>query len=222
MIEIYNTGDLTIQLGTDNPNQSLALSDTALLPPSTAIWTFGKADNVLPGDSIIVFCDANGVQNFCEPHPSFQISSDGSEPITLWGPVVNGSREIIDQVWLPPLPEDVSFWRYPDGWGRRPFPDQVKGRLVYNPPDRPRSSHQPRYPLHGNDVYAGNCCGQDNGPGGNLKPWVERSGYHPMPAAGEPVMFDARWRMIGHPDTAQHCRRRSSYSLNGGTSRPRP
>ena len=125
-------------VGSATANQSLALSETLQLPPPTALWTFRNADRILPGDSLIIFLDANDVQNSCEPHANFNLASDGSEPITLWGAMQNGTRPIIDQVWLPPLPADVSFGRSPDGAGPAPVPlEEVLDTFVFFPPGSP-------------------------------------------------------------------------------------
>jgi hypothetical protein len=220
MIEIYNTGDITIELGTDSKNQSIALSDTLEYTVESALWKFGSVDRILPGDSIIVFCDGNDVQNACEPHASFQISSDGSEPITLWGPVVNGNRAIIDQVWLPPLPSDVSFGRYPDGAGPAPVPlAEVRDVFVYNPPGEASfGSCTDRGVRCLGDTYARLCRGGENGPGANLEPRVERSEYSTnAPAPGEPVSFTVRVEDDKEPAPPNIAAVEIVYTVDGGT-----
>ncbi|MGQ9591554.1 MAG: lamin tail domain-containing protein [Planctomycetota bacterium] len=209
MVEIYNAGDLPLVLGTRDPATSIALSDTLYLPsddPSTpdvtepGPWTFRDGITIRPKGFLVIFCDGNEVQNLCEPHANFRISGDGDEPITLWGPVKgyepNGRpiRDVIDQVWLPPLREDVSFGRYPDGAGPAPVPlEEVLSTFVYNPPGA--STFGTCTPL-AQTCPEGNvrvCLGKANGPGGNLHPRVEllvASTNHPK--AGEPVELRVR------------------------------
>ena len=136
MIEIRNTGNVTVTLGTSDKRASIALSDRWFLPDPLPppqgqpigpipVWTFRSGVTIPAGGSIIVFCDGNSCQDTCEPHADFQVDSDGSEPITLWGPEVGGTRPIIDQVWLPPLRSDVSFSRLdPSPSSRAPVPIQ--------------------------------------------------------------------------------------------------
>ena len=123
LIELLNRSDDTIALGTDDPATSYYLSDTAEFDPETA-WEFPEDMAILgPGERAIVFCDGNILEALCELHAGFALSSDGSEPVTLWGPEnEDGERAIIDQVWLPPLRQSVSIGRFPDGEGPAPVP----------------------------------------------------------------------------------------------------
>lgn len=195
MVEIFNSGDVAIDIGFSNPNQSLALSDSLDLPPPTALWTFRDRDRIFPGDSLIIFLDGNDVQNNCEPHANFNLASDGSEPITLWGPMQNGQRAIIDQVWLPPLPADVSFGRSPDGAGPAPVPlEDVLDTFVFFPPGE--STFGIACIEVADTCTEGKkrlCRGRPNGPGGNIAPRVERLTFSTnSPAAGDAVLFTAR------------------------------
>ncbi len=209
MVEIYNSGDVPLTLGTSDPATSIALTDTLELPyddPATpditepGPWTFRDGVVIRPKGFVVVFCDGNAVQNLCEPHASFRISAGGDEPITLWGPVKGYDpkgrpiRDIIDQVWLPPLRGDVSIGRYPDGAGPAPVPvEEVRSTLVYNPPGM--STFGTCTSL-AQTCPAGNvrvCFGRANGPGDNLPPRIELlSASTNRPAAGEPVGLRVR------------------------------
>ena len=225
MVEIYNSGDVALQVGLGNSNQSLALSDTEELPPPTALWTFRDKDNILPGDSLIVFLDANEIQNSCEPHANFNLASDGSEPITLWGPLQNGTRPIIDQVWLPPLPADVSFGRFPDGEGPAPVPlEEVLNTFVFFPPgestlgscievNSPCLEHPKKFL----------CRGRPNGPGGNIAPRVERLSFSTnSPGAGEALLFTARVEDEKEPLPGNIASVEIVYRVNGGPETTAP
>src|SRR5262245_469298 len=192
MIEIVNTGDVPLDRGFLTGEASVALTDTKELPAEeTAIWKFPEGTRILANDSLIIFADANARQAECELHAGFQIASDGTEPISIWGPRISGTRALIDQIWLPPLPHDVSFGRYPDGAGPAPVPlDQVKQVCVYYPPGQATfgSCITLATQCLSNSEKKRFCRGFDNGPGGNLDPRVERSEYSTnTPAAGEPV-----------------------------------
>lgn len=209
MVEIYNSGDATLVLGTSDPATSIALTDTLELPyddPATpdvtepGPWTFRDGVVIRPKGFIVVFCDGNAVQNLCEPHASFRISTRGDEPITLWGPVKGYDskgrpiRDIIDQVWLPPLRQDVSFGRYPDGAGPAPVPvEAVLDTFVYNPPG---TSTFGTCTALAQTCPAGKvrvCFGKANSPGGNLPPRVELlTASTNRPAGGEPVQLRVR------------------------------
>lgn len=200
MVEIYNTGDVKIVLGQPDNLQSIALSDTAFIPgevpeqpDETLLWKFRNRVEVSPGSAVLVFCDGNAEQDRCEPHANFRISSSGEEALTLWGPAdpVTGDRPIIDQVWLPPLPEDVSFGRFPDGAGDAPVPiESVFDNFVFNPPGT--STFGTCVKITASTTCPGGrirvCGGAENGPGGNLAPRVELDVHSTnSPAAGEPV-----------------------------------
>jgi hypothetical protein len=121
MIEIYNDTGEGLVLGTALRHESYALSSTFVFDPAR-IWTFPSGRSTIPnGGRMTIFCDGNVAEGFCEPHATFEIASDGSEVITLWGPTTNGMpdgpREAVDRVYLPPLGIDVSWGRSPDGAG---------------------------------------------------------------------------------------------------------
>ena len=219
MVEIFNTGDVAIDIGFSNPNQSLALSDSLELPPPTVLWTFRDRDRILAGDSLIVFLDANDVQNGCEPHANFNLASDGSEPITLWAPMQDGQRAIIDQVWLPPLPADVSFGRSPDGAGPAPVPlEAVLDTFVFFPPgESTLGSCIPLADSCGDGNRKQLCRGRPNGSGGNIAPRVERLTFSTnSPTADAPVFFTARVEDEKEPLPGNITSVEIVYRVNGG------
>jgi len=229
MVEIYNTSDTNVVLGGATPEESVGLSDSLLpdggLDPEGDIlplWTFRKAVEILHESSIIAFCDGNSVQNLCEPHPSFKISSQGDEPISLWGPrEADGTRVLIDQVWLPPLPPDVSFGRYPDGAGPAPVPlDQVLSTFHYNPPDTSPPTFgtclsEPTGTCQGSKRV---CVGATNNPGANRKPKVDLlEASTNSPAAGEPVQLIVRIEDDKEPLPGDITSAQLFYRLDGGS-----
>jgi hypothetical protein len=202
MIEIYNTSDQLIDL------QGLALSDTAELPPGPepatcvsggSVHIFRNSLSVPRRGSLTIFCDGDCALECVEPHVSFNINSDGDEPISLWGPKKpDGTRDLIDQVYLPPLREDVSFGRYPDGAGPAPVHvDNTFDHFFFTP--KPRSSFGRCTSIPGVFCPGGNqkrsCVGSANNPAVNLDPRVSRESHSTNhPAAGEAVDFVARVR----------------------------
>jgi len=206
MIEIYNTTDKIIVLGTSNDLTSYFLSDSPEFDPDES-WRFpAGVSSIPPGERLVIFCDgtsASDPQSKCELHASFQISNRGSEPITLFGPRgIDGERPIIDQVWLPPLPEDVSFGRSPDGEGPAPVPlEMVRDTFVFN---LLGSSSPPSFGVCENleapcfgiqDKFKRFCRGAANGPGDNLAPLVERDSHSTnSPGVDEAVEITVRVR----------------------------
>ena len=123
MVEIYNSGTETLLLGSSAPGDSLSLSDGTVQPQVP--WTFpqGFESSIPPEGFLIVFLSNAPLEpSPCELHTGFGLSRTGTEPLTLWGPEEAGVRTPIDQVWLPPLGNDISFGRYPDGAGPAPVP----------------------------------------------------------------------------------------------------
>ncbi|MBI4604104.1 MAG: lamin tail domain-containing protein, partial [Planctomycetes bacterium] len=189
-------------------------------------YTFRNGVEVLAGQSIIVFCDQDyPAEDLCEPHASFQIASDGTEPITLWGPVSGVDaqgrpvRPIFDQVWLPPLRENVSFGRYPDGAGPAPVPvDQVLGTFVFNPPGTSTFGSCTSLPATcGTDLKKRFCRGAPNGPGGNIAPRVGLETYSTnSPAAGEAVDLTVQVEDEKGPAPPNIAKVEVLYRVNGG------
>ena len=217
MVEIYNGGEQTLPLGASTLKDSLGLSAKAE-PTELDIWTFpsGGASNIPPKSFLVVFFDQRPQGSaLCELYSSFGLKNDGTEPITLWGPQeADGKRKIIDQVWPPPLPDDVSFGRYPDGAGPAPVPlEETLSVFHYSPPGK--SSFGTCQACTVPQVLAA-CRGGANGPGGNLPPriaHVESSTNHP--ALGEAVSFRVRVRDDKDPTPPNIARVLIRYSVNG-------
>jgi len=183
MVEIYNSGDVDLTLGAPTFAQRIALSDTET-QPVLGIWTFPAGMTISAKGFLTVFCEAD--PEICDPHATFGLAKDGSEPITLWGRAgSDGKRQVIDQVFLPPLDADVSFGRFPDGAGPAPMP--VSSTF----------DHFKFYP-EGQSTFGtcqGTCANFDrvcrggaNGPGGNIAPTVSRIDHTTnSPAAGVAV-----------------------------------
>ncbi|HVR73725.1 MAG TPA: hypothetical protein VMT52_05310, partial [Planctomycetota bacterium] len=225
MVEILNTGAVPLQLGFSSREPSIALTDTPVLPLDTVPWTFRNGTEVLPGQSLIVFCDGNLTQDLCEPHASFAIANDGSEPITLWGPVTGTGgdgkpiRAILDQVWLPPLRADISFGRFPDGAGPAPVPvEETLETFVFNPPGTSTFGSCLQLP---NSCGAGTnrrlCRGAANAPGGNLEPRINLEVYSTnSPAPLEAVQLTARVRDDKEPTPSNIAAVEIVYRVDGG------
>jgi hypothetical protein len=202
MVEIYNNTGEQIVLGTAVPAECYALSDTLTFDPETAyIFPSGRATIPASG-RLLVFCDGNTVEDSCELHATFRIASDGSEAITLWGPEVGGVRPVVDRVFLPPLPNDVSFGRFPDGSGGNNLAVPAHfDHFVYYPAGR--TSFGACTNIGGQQCLVNlqprrHCGGAPNRaplPGDNLAPSVVRVAESTnAPAAGEPVEFTVRVR----------------------------
>lgn len=225
LIEILNTGDEILVLGRSDPKASIALSDTFALP-ETSLWTFRDGVRLLPGDSLLVFCDGNSCQDECEPHASFQIDSNGSEPITIWGPEVDGVRAVIDQVWLPPLRSNVSFGRRTDGVGPAPVPiAETFEYFGFFPPGSTSFGSCFSLPRTSCGSSCGPferrfCEGRENTAPGNLEPrvtLVASSTHHP--AAGEAVRLVAEVRDDDEPTPGNIAKVEIVYRVDSGEER---
>ncbi len=233
MVEIYNDTDEQLALGEATVQGSYALSDTLEFDPSR-IWVFPRGRSTIPaGGRMTIFCDGNLAEGFCEPHSSFSISSDGSEVITLWGPTTNGEddgpREAVDRVYLPPLGNDVSWGRFPDGAGGPLLaPEDHLAEFVYYPPGR--SSFGSCVNSAGlcqlNQLSNRLCLGARNrAPLGtdNLEPTLSRIAESTnVPAANEPVEFTVRVRDDSLPTTENIARVEIVYRVrpSGGEFGP--
>ncbi len=200
MVELYNPSDEIVVLGTGDPSTSWALCDREGFDPDRA-WIFpvGRA-SIPPGGRIVIFCDGAIGAATCELHASFAIDNDGTEPISLWGPEETEgdplSRSLADQVWPPPLGDDVAIGRFPDGAGPTPVPrEETLEHLVVFPPGSATfgaCANLPGICIGGAPRF---CGGGRNGPGGNIAPRVSRAGNSLLtPAAGESVEIVARVR----------------------------
>jgi len=173
----------------------------------------------------VIFCDANDLERDCELHASFRIANNGSEPLSLWGPEdEGGTRPLIDQVWLPPLRNNHSFGRSPDGAGPSPVPLEetldvfhfflpehaTLGTCVENP-DAPCTGGRDRR----------ECLGAPNGVGDNLEPRVDRESHtSSSPLADEPVDFVVRVSDDQDPSPPNIARVEITYSVNGAVQEP--
>ena len=200
LIELYNLGDEPIELSAPTPKDSYYLSDdpTAEFDPN-ASWRLPTGARIEAGGFLVIFADDDD-ENTCEIHADFKIDESGREPISIWGPEADdGSRELIDRVWLPPLRRNISFGRFPDGAGPAPVPvDETLDVFRFNPRDtssfgtctvaEPAETCAP-------GVLREECLGAENGPGGNLEPRISRDSISTnRPAADEAVIFVARIR----------------------------
>jgi hypothetical protein len=207
MVEIYNASDEPVVLGASARSQSFALSastefclDANAPACSRAAWLFPVGPAVvLPGARLVVFCDADSVEEgLCELHASFEIPADGTQPITLWGPETeNGERSVVDQVWLPPLPENVSFGRFPDGSGPAPVSvDMTRESFFFNawssesPPSFGNCIALPVFCNVVEDFRRRHCLGSGNSTPSNLPPQIRIAEYSGLqPSANEPLQL---------------------------------
>jgi hypothetical protein len=217
MVELYNGGNETLPLRTDNLVKNLGLSDTAEEPLESELFRFqeGVANIPAKGFLVVFLAKRQDESLSCEVFTNFKIDNGGSEPITLWGPVGGDgkTRPIIDQVWLPPLDPDVSFGRFPDGAGPAPVPvGQTFDVFQYNPPGTATFGTCAATCSLASPV----CKGAPNGPGGNLPPKIKRlthSGNHPAPGAA--VEFSVRVEDDKEPTSPNISKVLLRYSVNG-------
>lgn len=229
MVEIYNTSDVEIILGQPDLLNSIALSATQFAPGETPeqpgeskLWKFRNRIFVNPQSSVVVFCDSNSLLDRCEPHTNFEIANDGSHALTLWGPAdpITGERSIIDQVWLPPMPQDVSIGRFPDGAGPAPVPlEEVLTTFVFNPLGTTTFGRCVKIPAQtecpGGQIRR--CEGGENDPGGNIEPHVDllRASTN-SPAVGEPVLLTVRVEDEKEPTPPNIAEVQVLYRVDGG------
>ena len=222
MVEIFNSGDVELTLGSTVFRERLALSDTET-EPVLGLWTFPPGATIPPKGFLVVFFQPDPAS--ADIHTTFGMDREGNEPLTLWGPVnpQNGSRPILDQVWLPPLDDDVSFGRYPDGAGPAPVP--------FPTPSNPTDDtflyfhfYQPDKTSFGTCTgscgsFDRVCAGAPNKPpteGNNLRPEPDRSAHTTNhPAANEPVVLTARVEDDKEPTAPNIARVFIRYRING-------
>lgn len=204
MIEIYNNTDDTVFLGQVSLANSYFLSDcpASMEPqfdPSTA-WPFPPNRSTLgSGARIVIFCDGNATQGTCSLHAGFNIESNGSESIVLWGPEqAGGGRQVIDRVFLPPMDDNVSFGRNSDGAGGNnvSLEDTLDHFSFFLPGDTTFGSCTA---IAGVCLVPGQsrryCSGGRNTGAGNLAPRVNRVDQSTnSPGAGEDVELTVRIR----------------------------
>lgn len=204
MIEIYNNTDDTVFLGQVSLANSYFLSDcpASMEPqfdPSTA-WPFPPNRSTLgSGARIVIFCDGNATQGTCSLHAGFNIESNGSESIVLWGPEqAGGGRQVIDRVFLPPMDDNVSFGRNSDGAGGNnvSLEDTLDHFSFFLPGDTTFGSCTA---IAGVCLVPGQsrryCSGGRNTGAGNLAPRVNRVDQSTnSPGEGEDVELTVRIR----------------------------
>lgn len=204
MIELYNNTNQTVILGRVSLADSYFLSDcpSDVQPQfdSTTAWPFPPNRSTLGrGARLVVFCDGNATQGTCSLHAGFNIENNGSESVVLWGPEeADGTRQVVDRVFLPPLAEDVSYGRSPDGAGGNnvSIEDSPESFTFFLPGETTFGSCTA---IAGVCLVPGqsrrHCSGGRNGGGSNLAPRVNRVDQSTNnPAAGEEVELTVRIR----------------------------
>jgi hypothetical protein len=214
MVEIFNSGDVPLTLGSTVLADRLGLSDTET-QPALGLWTFPSAPAttvIPPRGFLIVFLEDD--PQICDLHANFALARDGTEPITLWGRAgTDGKRPIIDQVWLPPLDGDVSFGRHPDGAGPAPVP-QAQALQVFGYHDEPTFGACTGQCAE----FTRACTGAPNKPWANLAPSVSRAAHSTNhPAAGEAVEIIARVKDDKVPTPPNIARVHVVYVMNDGS-----
>ena len=202
LVELYNDTGAELVLGTGVPRTSFALSDTLVFVAERAlVFEAGRA-TLAAGGRLLIFCDGNQIEGTCELHAPFDVASDGSEALTVWGPeAADGTRPVVDRVFLPPLADDVSFGRFPDGAGGPNLPlDEHFDHFVFYPPGRSSfgSCTSSGGACSVNQLPRRLCSGAPNRapmPSDNVPPSVTRIDESTnAPRAGEPVQITARVR----------------------------
>jgi hypothetical protein len=218
MVEIFNSGDVALPLGSAVFRDRLALSDTATQPP-LGLWTFPFGAVIPPRGFLVIFLRAD--RQICDVHALFALDSDGSEPITLWGRAGDdGKRPIIDQVFLPPLRDDVSFARFPDGAGPAPVPvAETFQHFGFHPPGKATFGTCQGSCQNFDRV----CTGAPNSPWENLAPSVSRAGHSTNhPAAGESLEIVASVKDDKEPVPPNIARVFSRFRVNRGAALEAP
>ena len=225
MIELYNAGDTPILLGDPDPKKSYYLSETVEFGETASRIKIGT--EIPPGGYVIIFCDGNALDGVCEPHASFGLESNGTEPVSLWGPAAgeNDERPLLDQVWLPPLRSDVSFARIQDGVGPAPVPLEETFNVFQRIPAGQATLGECEST---DEACAGalrfrECRGATNGEGGNLEPRVSRNAHSSnRPMADEPMVVVARVTDDKTPDQENITKVEIRYTVNGEARDPIP
>lgn len=231
LIEIFNASDQVVTLGTSSAPTSWYLSDSVSEEfDALSSWRFpaGAKSEIPPGGHLVIFADGNLVEALCELHAGFSIASDGTEPITLWGPEgQDGKRPIVDRIWLPPLRSNVSFGRSPDGMGPAPVPvEETFDHLVYfpagseSPPTFGMCEAHPTQTDLCKRIAPGDrlCAGAENGSGASAQePRIERARFSTNhPAADEAVAITARVRDDELPTPGNIAKAQIIYRVDGG------
>ncbi len=226
MIELYNTSEEeTVILGTGDPLTSYCLGDRDNLVDEDP-WCFPAGIEIGPQSSIVVFCDGD-LEKECELHADFRIGAGGTEPISLWGP--RGSelqRPLVDQIFLPPLSENVSFGRSPDGAGVAPVPiDETFNVFNFFQPGQATFGTCTEGEV-GTCGFFGrfrSCTGATNSTPENAAPRITRvnlTEINNSPAIDEAILFVLRVRDDQEPSAANLPRAEIQYSVNGAEQAP--
>ena len=100
-IELYNTGDQTVDL------TGLYLSDN---PENPSKWRIPE-ESLDPGDHLVIWCDDDAEQGFL--HATFKLDADGEEVAIYERDLRN--NVLIDRVVFGEMNDDVAYGRSPDG-----------------------------------------------------------------------------------------------------------
>jgi hypothetical protein len=216
MLEIYNPSIDQVDLRDPaNLGRPLKLTD------GTNVWEFGAGLKISPRGRFVVFCDKSectdgdgdglcdggsaGCRTVCadrkyEAHSSFKLDNDG-ETITLLGP----NDEVIDEVTYPPLAQDVSWGRSPDGADSFVFFAKTA------------NGDATSFGQCNNPVVGLACAGGQNGPGTNVDPQVDLVDFSTnSPQSGEPVTVRAKVKDEKLPDPSDLVQVAVVYRLDGG------
>ncbi len=228
MIELYNTSDEAVALGHSDEGLAYYLADSCgddiddCAFDDTLAWRFPPGTIIAAKGFLVVFCDGSAEDAKCELHASFEVASNGEEPVVLWGPEdSDGDRPMVDRVWLPPLDPDVSFARQSDGAGGANLPlDQIFDFFVHSPDGEGTFGSCTRIdtPCVGGDPRQQRVClGEPNdGKEGDHRPKIEFADYSTNhPAAGEPVVLWVEVRDDDTPVAPNITRVEISYSVDG-------
>jgi hypothetical protein len=187
------------------------------LTDGKTVWEFREGHQINPLGRFVVFCDKAECKEDCanfdgsvfEAHASFAIDKDG-ETVSLLGP----DGELIDEVHCPPLSNDVTYGRCPDGSDTFVFNSVATasfGQCI-----RPPSSPFIECPGAPNQTTSGTC-------GSNVAPEIELIDYSTFsPASGEPVTLLARVRDEKLPEPPDIARVAIVYRLDGETEQEEP
>ncbi len=105
-IELYNSSALTMDMS------GWGLSDNINWPRK---WTFPQGTSIAPGEYKVIMLDGytGQSQNVARLRASFSLSRSGGEMLTLSDP----AGAVLDRLYLPEVPTDISFGRGADAGG---------------------------------------------------------------------------------------------------------
>ena len=121
MIELRNLTDEVLRLGSDSAAESYSISFSPVFDEIRAVRLRHLA-TIPPNGHVVLFADNDAVEALCELHVR-GLPKSGNVPVSLWGPEdESGVRPLVDQIWVPPVPDGFSVRRFPDGAGPAPVP----------------------------------------------------------------------------------------------------